>query len=114
VQENARAAAATSRIEETVNIALGAFETARAQAAAALAQTEERVAAAAADAAEAGAEGFDTLVNEFRESVLAGLQAELVNTLAQQAEEAVRRESMQVHVTFNIQVRVMGSFFVCC
>lgn len=109
MQENARAAAATSRIEETVNIALGAFETARAQAAAALAQTEERVAAAAA-----GAEGFDTLVNEFRESVLAGLQAELVNTLAQQAEEAVRRESMQVHVTFNIQVRVMGSFFVCC
>lgn len=113
MQENARAAAATSRIEETVNIALGAFETARAQAAAALAQTEERVAAACKSPA-AGAEGFDTLVNEFRESVLAGLQAELVNTLAQQAEEAVRRESMQVHVTFNIQVRVMGSFFVCC
>jgi hypothetical protein len=111
VQENARAAAATSYIEETVNIALGAFETARAQAAAAVAQTEERVAATEA-AADAG--GFDTVLNELRESVLAGLQAQLVNALAQQAEEAVRRESMQVHVTFNIQVRVMGSFFVCC
>jgi hypothetical protein len=96
MQETTRAAAARASIEAVVNTAMAAFETARVQAAAAVAQAEERNAA--------DAEGFDTLLTELRESVLAGLQAELVNALAQQAEEAVRRESMQVHVTFNIQV----------
>jgi hypothetical protein len=108
LQETARAAAATAYIEEAVVTAMAAFENARVQAAAELAQAEERVTAAA----DGG--NLDTVLAEVRASVVAELQAELVNALAQQAEEAVSRETMQVHVTFNIQVRVqLAAVFDC-
>lgn len=110
MQETARAAAATAYIEEAVVTAMAAFENARVQAAAALVQADERVTAAAEAEGGATPGNLDAVLAELRASVLAELQAELVNALAQRAEEAVSRESMQVHVTFNIQV----SQVVCC